>query len=67
MALTQTQLEAKVREGSGKGSARKSRANGLIPAIVYGKHLEKPLQIAVDPKAVKTFRPARPEDCVTRS
>jgi large subunit ribosomal protein L25 len=54
MALTQTQLEAKVREGSGKGSARKARASGLIPAIVYGKHLEKPLQIAIDPKAVKT-------------
>jgi large subunit ribosomal protein L25 len=54
MALTQSQLEAKVREGSGKGSARKARAQGLIPAIVYGKHLEKPLQIALDPKAVKT-------------
>lgn len=54
MALSQSQLEAKVREGSGKGSARKARAAGLIPAIVYGKHLEKPLQISVDPKAVKT-------------
>src|SRR3954469_12679445 len=54
MATTQTQLEAKVREGSGKGSARKARATGLIPAIVYGKHLEKPVQISVDPKAVKT-------------
>ena len=54
MALCQSQLEAKVREGSGKGSARKARATGLIPAIVYGKHLEKPLQISVDPKAVKT-------------
>jgi large subunit ribosomal protein L25 len=54
MALTQSQLEAKVREGSGKGSARKARASGLIPAIVYGKHLEKPLQISIDPKAVKT-------------
>ena len=53
MAITQSQLEAKVREGSGKGSARKARAAGLIPAIVYGKHLEKPLQISVDPKAVK--------------
>ncbi|MBK7860475.1 MAG: 50S ribosomal protein L25/general stress protein Ctc [Archangiaceae bacterium] len=54
MAATQSQLEAKVREGSGKGSARKARAAGMIPAIVYGKHLEKPLQISIDPKAVKT-------------
>ncbi len=54
MAQTQSQLEAQVREGSGKGSARKARAAGLIPAVVYGKHLEKPLQISVNPKAVKT-------------
>jgi len=54
MAATQSQLEAKSREGSGKGSARKTRAAGMIPAVVYGRHLEKPLNIAVDPKAVKT-------------
>jgi large subunit ribosomal protein L25 len=55
MAFTaQSQVEAKVREGSGKGAARKARAAGMIPAIVYGKHLEKPLQISIDPKAVKT-------------
>lgn len=53
MASTQSQLEAKVREGSGKGAARKTRAAGMIPAVVYGKHLPKPLQISVDPKAVK--------------
>ena len=50
----QSQLEAKARETSGKGSARKARAAGMIPAVVYGKHLEKPMQISVDPKAVKT-------------
>ncbi|MBL8950803.1 MAG: 50S ribosomal protein L25/general stress protein Ctc [Myxococcaceae bacterium] len=52
-AATTTVLEAKAREGSGKGSARKTRAAGQIPAVVYGRHLEKPLSISVDPKAVK--------------
>ena len=49
-----SQLEAKSRESSGKGSARKTRAAGLIPAVVYGKHLQAPISIAVDAKAVKT-------------
>ncbi len=46
-------LEAKPREGTGKGVARRLRASGLIPAVVYGKHLEKPAHIAVNPKAVR--------------
>jgi large subunit ribosomal protein L25 len=47
-------LEAKAREGAGKGAARRLRTSGLVPAVVYGKHLEAPLHIAVDPKAVRT-------------
>ena len=46
-------LEVKSREGHGKGAARRLRVQGLVPAVVYGKHLEKPLSIAVDPKAVR--------------
>lgn len=46
-------LEAKTREGSGKGAARKLRAQGLIPAVVYGRHTETPAHVAVDPKAVR--------------
>ncbi|WP_425430101.1 50S ribosomal protein L25/general stress protein Ctc [Cystobacter ferrugineus] len=46
-------LEVKPREGSGKGAARRLRTQGLVPAVVYGKHLEKPLSIAVDAKAVR--------------
>jgi large subunit ribosomal protein L25 len=53
MSIAQTQLEAQPREGSGKGSARKTRASGLIPGIVYGKHLKAPLPISVDAKAVR--------------
>lgn len=53
MAVDKTTLEAKPREGSGKGAARRLRAQKLIPAVVYGKHLEKPLSIAVDAKAVR--------------
>ncbi|MDC0709240.1 50S ribosomal protein L25/general stress protein Ctc [Stigmatella sp. ncwal1] len=53
MSVDKSSLEAKPREGSGKGAARKLRAQGLVPAVVYGKHLEKPVHVAVNPKAVK--------------
>src|SRR5690349_21880906 len=53
MAVDKSTLEAKTREGAGKGAARKLRGQGLVPAVVYGKHLEKPLQVAVDPKSIR--------------
>ena len=53
MSLDQTTLSATVREKSGKGVAHRLRAQALIPAVVYGPHSEKPLTIAVDPKALK--------------
>lgn len=53
MSVDRTSLEAKVREGSGKGVARKLRAGGLIPAIVYGRHLETPTRVCVDPLKVR--------------
>jgi large subunit ribosomal protein L25 len=53
MSIDKSTLEVKAREGAGKGAARKLRGQGLVPAVVYGKHLEKPLSIAVDPKAVR--------------
>ncbi|AEI68548.1 50S ribosomal protein L25/general stress protein Ctc [Corallococcus macrosporus] len=53
MSVDTRTLEAKPREGSGKGVARRLRAQGLIPAVVYGKHLEKPVHLSVDPKAVR--------------
>ncbi len=53
MSVDKTVLEAKVREGTGKGVARKLRAQGLVPAVIYGKHLDQARHIAVDPKAVR--------------
>jgi large subunit ribosomal protein L25 len=54
MSIDRSTLEAKPREGSGKGPARRLRASGLVPAVVYGRHLDKPAHLAIDPKAVKT-------------
>ncbi|HZN95721.1 MAG TPA: 50S ribosomal protein L25/general stress protein Ctc [Myxococcales bacterium] len=53
MTVQRTELSAKNRSTSGKGAARKLRAQGMIPAVVYGRHLEAPAQIAVEPAAVK--------------
>ena len=53
MSIDRSSLEAKVREGSGKGAARRLRATGMVPAVVYGKHLDTPAHVAVDPVAVK--------------
>src|SRR6476646_6706238 len=54
MGVDRSVLEGKAREGSGKGPARRLRASGLVPAVVYGRHLDKPAHLAIDPKAVKT-------------
>jgi large subunit ribosomal protein L25 len=53
MSVDRSTLEARPREGSGKGSARRLRAQKLIPAVVYSRHLQQPLHIAVDPAAVR--------------
>ena len=53
MSLITSHLEAKARTGAGKGFARRTRAAGLIPAVLYGKHLEKPLNLALDAKALR--------------
>lgn len=45
MTITKS-LNAKKREGSGKGAARKLRQAGRVPAVLYGKDLEAvPLSI----------------------
>ncbi|MBZ4418990.1 50S ribosomal protein L25/general stress protein Ctc [Myxococcus sp. RHSTA-1-4] len=53
MSVDKSTLEAKAREGAGKGVARRLRAQGLVPAVVYGKHLKQPVHLAVDPKSVR--------------
>jgi large subunit ribosomal protein L25 len=43
-------LQAETREGRGKNEARRLRARGRIPAVVYGADKGKAVEIAVDPK-----------------
>jgi large subunit ribosomal protein L25 len=45
-------LQAEIREGRGKNEARRLRASGRIPAVVYGAEKNKALEIAVDPKVL---------------
>lgn len=46
MTVTKS-LKAWKREGTGKGAARKLRAAGRVPAVIYGKDLE-PISIEID-------------------
>ena len=57
------QLKGQRREGVGKGFARKARAAGQIPGVVYG-HGETPVAVAVDARefevALRGFKGANP-------
>jgi large subunit ribosomal protein L25 len=52
MAQSTNVLDAKPRSDKGKGPARRLRAAGLIPAVVYGQKRD-PTHIAVDPAAIQ--------------
>src|SRR6478609_5598323 len=45
-------LKAEPREGRGKNEARRLRASGKIPAVVYGTEKNKAAEIAVDPRVL---------------
>ena len=45
-------LAAEKRDTRGKNEARRLRASGRIPAIVYGAGRDKAMEIAVDPKVL---------------
>jgi large subunit ribosomal protein L25 len=45
--MAEVQLTAEPREGVGKGAARKARAAGKVPAVLYGPEVE-PKRVAVD-------------------
>src|SRR3954463_11723399 len=45
-----TTLQAEKRAGRGKNEARRLRASGRIPAVVYGAEKNTAIEIAVDPK-----------------
>lgn len=49
--MAHAELVVSQREGTGKGSARALRRQGLVPGVVYGKGME-PCPVAVDPKAL---------------
>jgi len=51
MAKSVLNVETRVRIG--KGGARKVRQDGLVPAVVYGKGVDKPLNLRLDPKALQ--------------
>ena len=45
--MAEVKLNAEPREGVGKGAARKARAAGKVPAVLYGPEIE-PQRVAVD-------------------
>ena len=45
--MAEVKLTAEVREGTGKGAARKMRATGRVPAVLYGPAAD-PQRLAVD-------------------
>jgi large subunit ribosomal protein L25 len=47
-----TKVVAKMRSRAGKGGARSSRRDGLIPAVIYGDR-QAPVMIAVEPKSIE--------------
>ena len=47
--MAQAELNIELRESTGKGVARKLRAAGKIPAVVYGKQID-PMPVSVNPK-----------------
>lgn len=51
--MSNVELNVTQREASGKGVARKLRADGQVPAVVYGKGME-PCAISFDEKALET-------------
>lgn len=45
--MAEVQLRVEKRDGTGKGAARRSRASGRIPGVVYGRGME-PVAVSVD-------------------
>ena len=45
--MAEKKLSANLRDGGGKGSARKLRAQGQVPAILYGHGMD-PVKVAID-------------------
>lgn len=56
-------LNTELRKDTGKNNARKLRARGRIPAVLYGRKKE-PLGLAIDEASIKTILHAHPESAV---
>lgn len=50
--MTDVTIKASKREGQGKGPARRARAAGLVPAVLYGHNVKEPINLQLDPKEV---------------
>ena len=59
------QLNGKRRDVIGKGGARKARAAGQIPGVIYG-HGETPIAVAVDGREFSTVMRAHKGGNATR-
>lgn len=56
--MSRSTVTAQVRQDSGKGPARRLRASGMVPAVLYGGG-QDPISLSLDPKAlVKAMDPA---------
>ena len=47
------QLKAQPRNVSGTVEAKKARKAGLVPAVIYGRHLGKPQNLQLDARELK--------------
>lgn len=46
------ELQASLRDATGKGVARKLRAAGSIPAVCYGQEVEAPMPLTIRPESI---------------
>ncbi len=51
------ELPVTIRTETGKGARKQLRANGRIPAIVYGRQLEQNVSVAVEERTFKRTLP----------
>lgn len=52
--MEMAQLNAKVRTSTGKGGARKARAGGLVPGVIYGNGMDA-LSLLINPVEIVTL------------
>ena len=50
--MAENSIQIQVRDGVGKGVARKLRADGRIPGVVYGRTL-RPVAVSLDPRVLR--------------